>query len=152
MMGGRRHSKKSRKHTRRRGLRGGTMYGFGGAEGTNGPTWDSVANDAYDPATGRNLGPDPGAPAGTGTTSVMRGGRKSRRKSHRKGARKGKGKKSRKMKGGAWNPGAVNVAGTGVGYSTGGSSWASGSGYPIMTGYASRVGGAPMGEDGVRAV
>ena len=139
-----RKGKKSRKGTRR--MRGGVMYGFNGAVGTNGADYGGVPNDAYDSATGRNLGPDPGAPAGTGTSSVL-GGRR-----HRKSRRSFKGKKkSRKMKGGSWNPNAVNVSGTGVGYSSGGSSWASGSGYPIMSGYSTRLGGAPMGADGVRS-
>ena len=143
-VGGRhRKSRKSGKKSRR----GGAMYGFTGAVGTNGADYGHVSNDAYESATGRNLGPDPGAPAGTSSSVV--GGRRRKTKKGKK-SRKG-GKKSRKMKGGAWTPGGVNVSGVGVGYSSGGSSWASGSGYPEMSGYASRVGGAPTNADGVRA-
>lgn len=144
MNAGRRHrkSKKAGRKTRRR-MRGGNFYGPTGAISPGAMEWGAVSNDAYSSATGANLGPDPGAPAGTG------GRRRSRRAS-----RKTKGKKKtgrRKMKGGAFSPGNINSANTGYGYSSGGSSWASGSGYPVTTGYAANVGGAPMGADGVRS-
>jgi hypothetical protein len=139
-VGGRRKSKRSKT------MRGGNFYGPAGAISAGAMEWSAVPNDAYDPATGRNLGPDPGAPNGTG----MGGGRR------KKTNGKGKGKKARRttkrksrraLKGGA---GVVNSAGVGYGYSQGGSEWASGSGYPVIGGYPSRVGGAPMNEAGVR--
>ena len=138
--GRRRHKKHSARKTRRRPLRGGNFYGPTGAIAPGAMAWGAVSNDAYSSATGANLGTDPGAPAGVG------GRRRSRR------SKKGKSRRrSRKMKGGAFSPGNVNSANTGYGYSSGGSSWASGSGYPIVSGYAANVGGAPMGADGVRS-
>jgi hypothetical protein len=137
--GGRRHRKKT--------MRGGNFYGVGQAISPGVLERTAVPNDAYDPATGGNLGPDPGAPHGTG----MGGGR---RKTKGKGKRKGKKtrrstkrKSRRALKGGA---GVVNSAGVGYGYSQGGSEWASGSGYPVIGGYPANVGGAPMNEAGVR--
>jgi hypothetical protein len=132
-------------------MRGGNFYGPVGAISAGAMQWGAVENNPYDPATGRNLGGDPGAPHGTG----MGGGRK---KTKGKGKGKKKGKKTRRstkrksrraLKGGA---GVVNSAGAGYGYSQGGSEWASGSGYPIINGYSSRVGGAPMDAAGVRTV
>ena len=135
-MGGRRRGKKT--------LRGGNFYGPKGAISAGAMEWGGVANDAYDPATGRNLGPDPGAPHGTG----MSGGRRRKTKGKGKKARRSTKRKSRRaLKGGA---GVVNSAGVGYGYSQGGSEWASGSGYPVIGSYPSRVGGAPMNEAGVR--
>lgn len=139
--GRRRKDKKKTRKTRK--MRGGNFYGPTGAISPGAMEWGAVSNDAYSSATGANLGPDPGAPAGTG-------GRRRSRRSKTKGKKKTAGRR-RKMKGGAFSPGNVNSASTGVGYSSGGSSWASGSGYPEMTGYAARVGGAPMGADGVRS-
>jgi hypothetical protein len=136
--GGRRHRKKT--------MRGGNFYGVGKAISPGVIEYNAVPNDAYT-SGGQNLGPDPGGAYGTG----MGGGR---RKTKGKGKRKGKKtrrstkrKGRRALKGGA---GVVNSAGVGYGYSQGGSEWASGSGYPVMGGYPSRVGGAPMNEDGVR--
>lgn len=140
--GRRRKSRKPRKSSKKsqksRKLRGGNFYGPAGAIAPGAMEWGAVSNDAYDSATGQNLGPDPGQPT--------KGGR--RRKS-RKGGRKTR--KTRKMKGGAFSPNTVNSANVGYGYSESGSSWASGSGYPVTTGYAANVGGAPMGADGVRS-
>lgn len=138
-IGGKRRGKKT--------MRGGNFYGPKGAISAGAMEWGGVANDAYDSSTGQNLGPDPGAPHGTG----MGGGRKKS-----KGKGKGKGKKTRRstkrksrraLKGGA---GVINSSGVGVGYSQGGSEWASGSGYPIMNAYPANIGGAPMNAAGVR--
>ena len=135
-----------RKSRRSKTMRGGNFVGVGAAISPGVLERTAVPNDAYT-SGGQNLGPDPGGVNGTG----MGGGR---RKSKGKG--KGKGKKARRttkrksrraLKGGA---GVVNSAGVGYGYSQGGSEWASGSGYPVIGGYPSRVGGAPMNEAGVR--
>jgi hypothetical protein len=135
-----------RKSRRSKTMRGGNFVGVGEAISPGVLERTAVPNDAYT-SGGQNLGPDPGGVNGTG----MGGGR---RKSKGKG--KGKGKKARRstkrksrraLKGGA---GVVNSAGVGYGYSQGGSEWASGSGYPVIGGYPSRVGGAPMNEAGVR--
>lgn len=127
-------------------MRGGNFYGVGKAISPGAIEYNAVPNDAYT-SGGQNLGPDPGAPHGTG----MGGGR---RKTKGKGKRKGKKtrrstkrKSRRALKGGA---GVVNSAGVGYGYSQGGSEWASGSGYPVIGGYPANVGGAPMNEAGVR--
>ena len=127
-------------------MRGGNFYGPVGAISAGAMQWGAVENNAYT-SGGKDLGPDPGAPHGTG----MSGGRK---KTKGKGKRKGKKtrrstkrKSRRALKGGA---GVVNSAGAGYGYSQGGSEWASGSGYPVIGGYPSRVGGAPMDAAGVR--
>jgi hypothetical protein len=151
MSAGRRHSKRAGRRTRkaktthRRTMRGGNFYGPSGAISPGAMEWGAVSNDAYSSATGANLGPDPGAPAGT--SSVI-GGRRRKTKGKKSAGRR---RRSRKMKGGAFSPGNINSANTGYGYSSGGSSWASGSGYPVTTGYAANVGGAPMGADGVRS-
>jgi len=127
-------------------MRGGNFYGPVGAISAGAMEWGAVENDAYDSATGRNLGGDPGAPHGTG----LIGGRRKKTKGKRKGKktrRSTKRKSRRALKGGA---GVVNSAGAGYGYSQGGSEWASGSGYPIINGYPANVGGAPMNAAGVR--
>lgn len=127
-------------------MRGGNFYGPVGAISAGAMQWGAVENNAFDPATGADLGGDPGAPHGTG----MGGGRRKKTKGKRKGKktrRSTKRKSRRALKGGA---GVVNSAGAGYGYSQGGSEWASGSGYPVMGGYSSRVGGAPMDAAGVR--
>jgi len=139
-VGGRRKSKRSKT------MRGGNFVGVGAAISPGVLERTAVLNNAFDPATGADLGPDPGAPNGTG----MGGGRRKKTKGKGKGkkARRTTKRKSRRaLKGGA---GVVNSAGVGYGYSQGGSEWASGSGYPVIGGYPSRVGGAPMNEAGVR--
>ena len=151
MNAGRRH-KKGRTARKTRKMKGGNFYGPTGAIAPGAMEWGAVSNDAYSSATGANLGPDPGAPAGTGVSSVIGGRRRSKKTKKTKGKKKAGGRRrSRKMKGGAFSPGNINSANTGYGYSSGGSSWASGSGYPVTTGYAANVGGAPMGADGVRS-
>lgn len=125
-------------------MRGGNFYGPKGAISAGAMEWGGVANDAYDSATGRNLGGDPGAPHGTG----MSGGRRRKTKGKGKKARRSTKRKNRRaLKGGA---GVVNSGGVGYGYSQGGSEWASGSGYPVIGGYPANVGGAPMNAAGVR--
>jgi len=127
-------------------MRGGNFVGVGAAISPGVLERTAVLNNAFDPATGADLGGDPGAPNGTG----MGGGRRKKTKGKGKGkkARRTTKRKSRRaLKGGA---GVVNSAGVGYGYSQGGSEWASGSGYPVIGGYPSRVGGAPMNEAGVR--
>ena len=128
-------------------MRGGNFYGVGQAISPGVIEFKPVENNAYT-SGGKDLGPDPGAPNGTG----LIGGR--RKKTKGKGKRKGKKtrrstkrKSRRALKGGA---GVVNSAPVGYGYSQGGSEWASGSGYPIIGGYPANVGGAPMNEAGVR--
>jgi len=138
-VGGKRKSKRSKT------MRGGNFVGVGAAISPGVLERTAVPNDAYT-SGGQNLGPDPGAPHGTG----MGGGRRKKTKGKGKGkkARRTTKRKSRRaLKGGA---GVVNSAGVGYGYSQGGSEWASGSGYPVIGGYPSRVGGAPMNEAGVR--
>ena len=135
VVGGKRRNKKT--------MRGGNFYGPKGAISAGAMEWGGVANDAYS-SDGRNLGPDPGAPHGTG----MSGGRR-KTKGKRKGKkarRSTKRKNRRAFKGGA---GVVNSGGVGYGYSQGGSEWASGSGYPVIGGYPSRVGGPPTDAAGV---
>ena len=127
-------------------MRGGNFYGVGQAISPGVLERTAVPNNAFDSATGADLGGDPGAPNGTG----LIGGRRKKTKGKRKGKktrRSTKRKSRRALKGGA---GVVNSAGAGYGYSQGGSEWASGSGYPIINGYPSRVGGAPMDAAGVR--
>lgn len=137
-MGGRRRNKKT--------MRGGNFYGVGQAISPGVLERTAVENNPHS-SGGQDLGADPGGAHGTG----MGGGRRKT-----KGKRKSKGKKTRRstkrkgrraLKGGA---GVVNSAGVGYGYSQGGSEWASGSGYPVIGGYPSRVGGAPMDAAGVR--
>ena len=98
----RRGSKKSRKSTRRQ--RGGAMYGFGGAMGTNGPVWGGVNNTQfYNSETGQPIPND--APKVGG-----------RRKS-RKGSKKAR-KSRRKMRGGASQ---VSMGTTGAAFTGSGS-------------------------------
>ena len=138
VVGGKRKSRRSKT------LRGGNFVGVGQAITPGAIERTAVPNDAYDSATGRNLGPDPGAPHGTG----MSGGRRRKTKGKGKKARRSTKRKNRRaFKGGA---GVVNSGGVGYGYSQGGSEWASGSGYPVIGGYPSRVGGAPTDAAGVR--
>lgn len=142
LTGGRR-----RRSSKRKTMKGGAFYGFAGAldGGTNGAQWAGVSNDAIDPKTGAVI-PDYTMPGGR-----RRRGKKSR--ASRKGGRASRksrkvGRKGRKtMRGGGWNPGVVNSAG--VGYGFGGGSTVT-SGPPDASAYATRVGGAPMGGDGVR--
>ena len=83
MMGGRR---KTRRGSRRQ--RGGALYGFGGAMGTNGPVWNGVANTNFvNSATGQEIPNDPPKVGG-------------RRRKSRKGSKKSR-KSRRRQRGGA---------------------------------------------------
>ena len=143
MMGGKRRKTRGTRKTRK--MRGGVMYGPGAAIAPGALEWGGVDTSApYSSATGQAVA-DPFKTSGD-TNAKVTGGR--RRKS-RKGKSKKGGKKSRKMKGGAWSPGNVNAAGVGYGFS-GTTSGVTG-GIAPATAYPSRVGGAPMGADGVRS-
>lgn len=127
-------------------MRGGNFYGVGAAISPGVLERTAVENNPYS-SGGQDLGPDPGGAHGTGMSG---GRRKTKGKGKRKGkkARRSTKRKSRRaLKGGA---GVVNSGGVGYGYSQGGSEWASGSGYPVIGGYPSRVGGAPIDAAGVR--
>lgn len=142
MMGGKRKTRKGKKTTRK--LKGGVMYGPTQAITPGALQWGAVDTSApYSSASGQPIA-DPFKTSGD-TNAKVTGGR--RRKS-RKGKSKKAGKKSRKMKGGAWSPGNVNAAGVGYGFS-GTTSGVTG-GIAPATAYPSGVGGAPMGADGVR--
>lgn len=137
MMGGKR--RKSRK------IRGGVMYGVTQAITPGALQYGAVDTSApYSSATGQavddpfNTNPDNNAKATGG-----------RRRKTRKGKSKKRGRKSRKMRGGAFSPGNINAAGVGYGF-TGATSGVRG-GIAPASGYPSRVGGAPMGADGVRS-
>ena len=132
--GGRRRNKKT--------MRGGNFVGVGAAISPGVLERTAVENNAYS-SGGQDLGPDPGGAHGTG----MSGGRRKTKGKGKKARRSTKRKNRRALKGGA---GVVNSGGVGYGYSQGGSEWASGSGYPVIGGYPSRVGGATMDAAGVR--
>lgn len=146
MMGGRRKTRKGKKTTRKsRKMKGGVMYGPTQAITPGALQWGAVDTSApYNSATGQAVA-DPFGTSGD-TNAKATGGR--RRKS-RKGKSKKAGKKSRKMKGGAFNPGNINAAGVGYGF-TGATDGVRG-GIAPASAYPSRVGGAPMGADGVRS-
>lgn len=139
MMGGKR--RKTRKTRKTRKMKGGVMYGPTQAITPGALQWGAVDTSApYDSATGAKVAD----PFGTSpdTNAKVTGGKR------RKGKSKKAGKKSRKMKGGAWSPGNVNAAGVGYGY-TGPTAGVTG-GIAPASAYPARVGGAPMGADGVR--
>ena len=142
MAGGRRRkSKKTRK------MKGGVMYGPGAAIAPGALEWGGVDTSApYDSATGAKMAD----PFGTSpdTNAKVTGGRRRKSRKTKKSKKAGK-RKSRKMRGGAWSPGNVNAAGAGYGF-TGPTSGVTG-GIAPASGYASRIGGAPMGADGVRS-
>ena len=136
-----------------RKMKGGVMYGPGAAITPGALEWSGVDTSApYDSATGAKMAD----PFGTSpdTNAKVTGGRRHKRKT-RKGKSKKGGKKtrasrrSRKMRGGAWSPGNVNAAGVGYGY-TGPTDGVRG-GIAPASAYPARVGGAPMGADGVRS-
>lgn len=135
-----------------RKMKGGVMYGPGAAITPGALEWNGVDTSApYDSATGAKMSD----PFGTSpdTNAKVTGGRRAIR--HKRKTRKGKSKKTtrktrgRRMRGGAWSPSNVNAAGVGYGF-TGADSGVRG-GIAPATAYPSRVGGAPMGADGVRS-
>jgi hypothetical protein len=145
MGGGRRH-KKTRK-TRK--MKGGVMYGPGGAIAPGALEWGGVDTSApYDSATGAKVA-DPFGTSPDTNAKVTGGRRRKSRKTKKSKKSKKAGRRSRKMRGGAWSPGNVNAAGVGYGF-TGPTGGVTG-GIAPASGYASRVGGAPMGADGVRS-
>lgn len=135
-------------------MKGGAAYGFGGAI-TPGTLEVKTVN------TSLAMNPD-----GTENTkysamddpsrNAMVGGRKTRKSRSKKGgkkttrkSRKSRKSRGRKMRGGMWSPGNVNVAGVRYGF-TGPTDGVRG-GIAPATAEPSRVGGAPMGADGVRS-
>lgn len=148
-MAGGRH-RKGHKGKKTRKMRGGVMYGPGGAIAPGALEWGGVDTSApYDSATGVKVAD----PFGTSpdTNAKVTGGRRRKTRASRKTKKSKKAgkRKSRKMRGGAWSPGNVNAAGAGYGF-TGPTAGVTG-GIAPASGYASRVGGAPMGADGVRS-
>lgn len=140
--GKRRKTRKSGKTRKTRKYRGGVMYGPTTAISPGALEWGAVDTSApVSSATGQRVHD----PFGTSpdTNAKVTGGRR------RKGKKSRKSRKSRKMKGGAWSPGNVNAAGVGYGF-TGADSGVRG-GIAPASAYPSRVGGAPMGVDGVRS-
>lgn len=134
-----------------RKMKGGVMYGPGAAITPGALEWSGVDTSApYDSATGAKMAD----PFGTSpdTNAKVTGGRRSRKgksKKTKKSKKSRKSRKTRKMRGGAWSPGNVNAAGVGYGF-TGADSGVRG-GIAPASAYPSRVGGAPMGADGVRS-
>lgn len=152
-MGGRhRNGHKSRK------MRGGVMVGAVGPIAAGAMEWGGVdTSSPADPVTGV-VKPETFDPSRGGNSSIIGGKRRKTRNTRRMKKSKKASKKSRssrrsrssrKMKGGAWNPGAVNVAG--AGYAFAGATPGITGGIAPATGYQSRVGGAPMGRDGIRS-
>ena len=132
-------------------MRGGVMYGPGAAIAPGALEWGGVDTSApYDSATGAKMA-DPFGTSGDTNAKVMGGRRRSRKGKSKKGgkSRKSRGRKMRTLKGGSWTPGNVNAAGVGYGFS-GPTSGVTG-GIAPASAYPSRVGGAPMGADGVRS-
>ena len=130
MPGGRRRKSKKggKKAGRRRTMRGGMGYGFGGAMGTNGPVWSSSWGGEITKG---------GEPIyDTAERPPVTGGRRKSKKGSKKGRR-------RTMRGGAtWQ----SVAPAGGGFTGQGSR-----GLADWTGYDSKVpvaGGPPQGPDG----
>lgn len=137
-------------------MKGGAGYGFGDPITVG--TLSVVPNSTSTPMKPDGTVDTKFAAADTATNATvggrrMRASRKGGKKS-RKGGKKSrkttrKSRKSRKMKGGAWSPGNVNAAGVGYGF-TGADSGVRG-GIAPASAYPARVGGAPMGADGVRS-
>lgn len=127
-----------------RKMRGGNMYGFGGAlnDGTNGAAWNAVPNNAVNPVTLQSM-PEYGTTGGRRRRTGKKVTRKGRRGT-RKNRRVTRGRKV--MRGGAnW------VSSAGVGASFGGDGVA---GLGNYTAYAPKAptGGPVQGGDGVYKV
>lgn len=126
-------------------MRGGVVSGAIGPLSVGAMEYGAVDTSApVSSSTGQAVN-DPFKTSGN-TNAKVTGGRRRRKTKKAKG---GKRRKTRKMKGGAWTPGNVNAAGVGYGF-TGPDSGIRG-GIAPASGYPSRVGGAPMGADGVRS-
>ena len=133
MPGGRR--RKSKKVSRRRTMRGGMGYGFGGAMGTNGPVWSSSWGGEITKS---------GEPIyDTADRPAVTGGRRRRSTKASKKASKQGGRRRKTMRGGAqWQ----SVAPAGGGFMGQGSR-----GLADWGGYSSKVpvdGGPLQGPDG----
>jgi len=143
LYGGKRKMKKTRK------LRGGVMYGPGAAIAPGALEWGGVDTSApYSSATGAKVN-DPFGTSPDTNAKVTGGRRRTRKLKGKSKKRSRKTRKTRKMRGGSWSPSNVNAAGVGYGF-TGPTSGVTG-GIAPASGYPSRVGGAPMGADGVRS-
>jgi len=147
-IGTERGGRRRKGHKKSRKLRGGMGYGAVGPLSVGAMEWGgSNTSLAYDSATGQVSQTQPGTDPRT--NALVGGRRRKTRKGKSKKAGKRKSRRTRKMKGGGWNPGAVNAAGAGYGFS-GTTSGVTG-GIAPAAGYQSRVGGIPMGGDGVRS-
>jgi hypothetical protein len=139
-------------HKKSRKMRGGVVVGAVGPLSVGAMEWGPAdTSSSADPVTGA-VRPDVYDPSRGANASMLGGRRRKTRKGKSKKAGKRKSRTSRrtrKMKGGGWNPGAVNAAGAGYGFS-GTTSGVTG-GIAPAAGYQSRVGGIPMGGDGVRS-
>ena len=145
LYGGRR-----RKTRKTRKMRGGVVSGAIGPLSVGAMEYGAVDTSAPVSSSTGQLVNDPFKTSGDNNAKVTGGRRRRKTKKGGKKSRKTrKSRKSRKMKGGAFTPGNVNAAGTGYGF-TGPDSGIRG-GIAPASGYASRVGGAPMGADGVRS-
>lgn len=139
LYGGRR--RKTRK-TRR--MRGGVQSGVVGPLSVGAMEYGAVDTSAPVSSSSGKAIADPFKTSGDSNAKVTGGRRRKTRKSKKGGRRR------RTMKGGAFTPGNVNAAGVGYGF-TGAAAGVRG-GIAPASGYPSRVGGAPMGGDGVRRV
>lgn len=135
---------------RSRKMKGGAGYGFGDPITVG--TLSVVPNSTSTPMKPDGTVDAKVAAMDGNTNSLIGGRRRSRKGKSKKGgkkSRKTRGRRSRKMRGGAWSPGNVNAAGVGYGF-TGADSAVRG-GIAPASAYPARVGGAPMGADGVRS-
>lgn len=127
-------------------MRGGVQSGVVGPLSVGAMEYGAVDTSApYSSASGTAIA-DPFKTSGDSNAKVTGG----RRRKTRKTRKSKKSRRRRTMKGGAFTPGNVNAAGVGYGF-TGAAAGVRG-GIAPASGYPSRVGGAPMGADGVRRV
>ena len=142
--------RKGHKTRKGRKMRGGVMYGPTQAITAGALQWGAVDTSApVDSATGAKVAD----PFGTSpdTNAKVTGGRRRSRASRKGKSKKSKktARRSRKLRGGAWSPGNVNAAGVRYGFE--GPTEGVRGGIAPATAAPSRVGGAPMGADGVRS-
>lgn len=126
----------------------GGAYGFGGGVINAGnPVYDKVDTaGAYLPSGGKDAATNALYSGGNNAIVGGRKSRKSRKTKKSKKTRKTRGR--RRMRGGMWSPGNVNAGGAGYGFVAGDPTIRGG--IAPVAGYNSRMGGAPMGGDGVR--
>lgn len=129
---------------RSRKMKGGAGYGFGDPITVG--TLAVVPNSTSTPMKPDGTVDAKFAAADSATNSTIGGRRRSRKGKSKKSKKSRKSRKTRKMRGGAGN---VNVAGVRYGF-TGPTDGVRG-GIAPATAEPSRVGGAPMGADGVRS-